>query len=307
MQMLGKKIFYLIMIYGLSNSFGCSVSNKDKKAAVDSKLPRIAWFIGEVSAEKDGIKRGLNLGDTLAANDSIITGKNGNLEVMVGNGILKIAKNTRLSVQSLINDQGSDVKVNLNYGKVVSVVKKENKDSNFSVITPTTIAGIRGTTFLTSVEKPGKEGVACDKDCVIEYAVIEGSIAVKKIGSDKEIILEKNTQAILRRDSKFNKNMVKSLNKESLKKLKEMVVFHKNDVMGYSRLIDDLRSNSEELRQFEVSGGIEESKERLSNIETIKSTDEVTKTAQTSDAKYIKKNANKEYLKLEAEKENNFK
>jgi len=307
MQKIIKKFLYLFMVYAISSSFGCS-SSKDKKTAAVAVSPRVAWFMGEVHAERAGEKRNLELGDTLSSEDTIVTGKNGNIEIMIGeSGVLKIAKNTKLSVESLLAEEGnSDTRVNLDYGKVVSVVKKEKKDSNFTVVTPTTIAGVRGTAFLTSVEKPGGKSESCQTDCVVEFSVIEGSIGIRKNGSDEEVILEKNTRATIKQNTKFNKSMVRPLNRESLDKLKDMIVFHKNDVMGYSRLIDDLRSSSAELRQFEVVNSSDE-KARMSKRESIQSTDEVTKTAETSESKYVKKNDNKEYLKIKAEEDKTFK
>ena len=301
MNILRKSIF-LYIIYSISMSFGCTTAKLDKITKKEAISPRVAWFMGEVVAEKEGIKRKLALGDYLSAQDIIMTGKTGNVEIMVGEGaIIKVAHDTKISISTLINEQDETAtKVNVDFGKVVSVIKKEKKYQDFEVTTPTSIAGVRGTSFITSVERP--DGKECSKECSARFAVIEGTIAIKKHGSDYELILTSNTEALIRKDMEFNKSLVRPLNKKSLDKMKEDIVFHKNEVLGYSRLVEELRSSSKELREFEVSGSLEDTKQNMAKIESGKNmADEVSRIAETSDSKYVKKNANKEFLKVEPE------
>ncbi|MCE9499717.1 MAG: FecR domain-containing protein, partial [Leptospira sp.] len=199
--------------------------------------------------------------------------------------------------------------VKINYGKVVTLLKKERKDESFNVLTPTTIAGVRGTSFLTSVEDlndaESNKKVSCEgSSCRVTFAVIEGKIALTRPGSKEEIILEKNSQITIDREKKFSNKMVKPLNKESLKELKNMIVFHKNDVLGFSKLVDELKLGSEELREFESSGSLEDLKLKMSKRESSSNmADEVAKTASKVDeSKYVKKDVGKENLKLQANK-----
>ena len=310
-----KSIAVLTLISGMV-FWACGKKNSGSEGMLtDPKIVsssvKIAWVIGNNIILREGKEIKAELGFELTPADSVATGSNGSMEIMIGEtGIIKLSKNTKLSVQSLLNAEGkSDTNVKINYGKVVTLLKKERKDESFNVLTPTTIAGVRGTSFLTSVEDLSDAGsnrnVSCDgKSCRITFAVVEGKIALTKPGSTEEIILEKNSQITIDRERKLSNKMVKPLNKESLKELKNMIVFHKNDVLGFSKLVDELKLGSEELRNFESSGSIEELKMKMSKRESSSNlADEVARTASKVDeSKYVKKDVGKENLKLQANK-----
>lgn len=308
-----KVLTFLLITFASFTFYHCSAKKSNESTVIEPKEKvqsvRVAWSMGDVFILRSDTEMKPELGMELNERDSIVTKKNGSLEIMISDkGVIKISKNSKISVSSILTSEGKgETNVHVNYGKIVTVLKKEKKDEKFNVSTPTSIAGVRGTTFLTIVEAPeDKDGnVSVDsctkKSCNTKFAVIEGSISVKKTGEADEVILEKNSEITVTKEKKITNKMIKSLNKESLEDLKNMIVFHKNNVMGFSKLVDELKEGSEELRKLETSGSVEEAMKKISKREISNSTDEIQKTASKVDeGKYVKKDIGKEKLKLDS-------
>lgn len=294
-----KKILIFLTL-ALLVSFCSSKKETGLTEVMDSKpnpqSVRVAWIMGDAFILRLDKEIKPELGMELTERDEILTKKSGSIEIMISDkGAIKVSKNTRISISSILLSEGKgETNVHVNYGKIVTVLKKEKKDESFNITTPTAIAGVRGTTFLTIVEAPEKEILKNEKNpcgkkgCDTKFAVIEGSISVKK-SNEKE--------------KKLTNQMIKTLNKESLNDLKSMIVFHKNSLMGFSKLVEELKEGSEELRKLESSGSVEEAMQKLSKKESSNSSDEIRKTAEKIDeGKYIKKDIDKDRLKLDSNK-----
>ncbi len=303
-----------ILILGLI-FFGLSCQ-KDSKDAVTAPVKEteqspnavIAFIKGEVVVLRDGSQNKPVLGDAILATDTIVTGTNGSVEILLGDdGVLKLSKNTSLQLSSALSEHGQERKteVNMQYGKLVTVLHKERKSDSFNVVTPTSIAGVRGTSFLTSVESPSsnKAGVPCGGDnCVVRYAVLDGAISVKKPNSDNEIILDKQKEATVGKDTKLSDKMIKPLDSQSLTDLKEMLIFENTKMLQFESLSNELRANSEELKKMDVGSSVEEVESSVRKREISKNkADEVITTAKSvEESKYIQKDVQKDSLKLPA-------
>ncbi|MCB1158591.1 MAG: FecR domain-containing protein [Leptospiraceae bacterium] len=312
-----KFIVIIILFLSLNFSF-CENSqnqNLSKKDNSKTETPggpkaRVAWLNGKVILQREGKEIKASTGMELFHKDTIRTGPKSSLEVMLEKtGIIKIAENSLVSLQTFYDQEGSRHNLQIKMGKVISVLKKQNKNSEFSVTTPTSVAGVRGTSFLTIVENPEtiratKKKVPCDTNCVVHFAVIEGSIAVKRHNEKDEVILERNTQLELIPGKKLHRKLIRPLGKRSLRELKHMVIFHKNDLIGYTGLIEELKKNNEELRRIEMHIELEETREKMMrNASRRNLADEVIKTAEKiDDTHYIKKEIHKDKLKLETNK-----
>ncbi|TGK07206.1 iron dicitrate transport regulator FecR [Leptospira semungkisensis] len=301
-----KNTLIIISFLSIAYLIACSPktsSDHVKSEATDANA-KIVWITGDVKIQSAEGERKAEFGQSVSPADTIITGKNGSVEIMVANsGIVKVSKDTELSVAALTSEEGANVKVNLNYGKIVTMVRKENKNSDFRVVTPTALAGVRGTTFLTSVENPsgGKPNCA-EEHCDVKFAVLEGSVAVSKVGEDGEVILERNREITLKKNQKLTDKMILSLRPESVKQLKGLIVLKKNDVLEYNNLVDELKASSEELRILSQASTVEEARTQLQKREISKANaDEVTKTAkEVNETKYVQQDVHKEKLKLNA-------
>ncbi|TGK11783.1 iron dicitrate transport regulator FecR [Leptospira fletcheri] len=296
----------LILSSALAISFLIACGPKTGRDQVKSEArvspAKIVWVVGDVRIQSAAGEKKAEQGLTVSASDTILTGANGSVEIIVADsGIIKVSKNSELSVATLVTDSGSDVKVNVNYGKIVTMVRKEQKTSDFRVVTPTALAGVRGTTFLTSVENPSGNRMNCaNEGCEVRFAVLEGSVAVTKVGEDSEVILDRNRELTLKKNQKLTDKLILTLRSESLKELKGLIVLKKNDVLEYNRLVDELKASSEELRILSQTSSVEEAKVQLQKREMSRnSADEVTQTARVvNETKYVQQDVQKEKLKL---------
>ncbi|TGN18923.1 FecR family protein [Leptospira idonii] len=301
-------VFAIFSFYCQKDSKDVSVNPQESTNSVSERSAVLAFIKGDVVVLREGNQLKPVLGDALQGTDTVVTGANGSVEILLGeDGILKLAKNTSLSISNAFSshDEGRNTEVNLQYGKLVTVLRKERKSENFRVVTPTSIAGVRGTSFLTSVEDPGSKSgtVACaSNNCVVKYVVLDGTIAISKPNSEKELVLDKKKEATVGNESSLSEKMVKPLDSQSLSDLKEMLVFENTKMLGFESLTNELRSNSEELKQMDVGSSLNEVETAIKKKDTIKNkSDEVITTAKSiEESKYIKKDVQKESLKLPA-------
>jgi hypothetical protein len=302
-----KRSLLIMISYGfLALLMACSTnksSGSDQvKTESETAVARIVWVLGDVKILSDAGEKKAELGVTLGATDRVVTGANGGAEIMVADsGIIKMSKNSDVEISNLMSPNGSDTNVQVNYGKIVTMVKKGQKTTEFTVSTPTALAGVRGTSFLTSVESPEGSKVNCAKEsCTVRFAVIEGSIAVSKKGESSEVILSKNRELRIEKNQKLTDKLIRSLQKDSLTEMKELIVLHKNETFEYGKLVEELKSSSEELKILSQSGSVDEVKAEFQKREaTRNNADEVTKTAKAvNETKYVQQDVQKEKLKL---------
>jgi hypothetical protein len=298
---------YLLLIISLVlvPLISCSKAKEEVRSEGPSATTvTVTFFSGEVTILTASGEKKPELGLEIGAQDTIQTG-NGALEVLVrDSGLVKIAKDSSVAISSLLRDgEVTDTNVHINYGKVVTVVRKERKSENYNVVTPTLVAGVRGTSFLTSVEKPGASGksISCGvEDCLVKISVLEGKVAVRKPKEDREVILEKQSELSLRGSGTLDPSLVRPLGKDSFKIMKEMLVFHDTKVAGYENLAEELKRSSQELSQLESSGGLEEFKEAMEKKASANSVDQIKKMAKQADeSKYLQKDISKDKLKLD--------
>lgn len=90
------------------------------------------------------------------------------------------------------------------------------------------------------------------------------------------------------------------MDKQSLSEMKEMLAFENTKMLQFESLANELRTNNEELQKLNIGSSAEELEKAARTREITKSkSDEVIKTAKSiEDSKYIKKDVQKDSLKL---------
>ncbi|MCC5813653.1 MAG: FecR domain-containing protein [Leptospira sp.] len=298
------KILGILVIIAL---LGCGGKAKEDAIQADSKIQpvTVTFFSGDSKILRAGVESKPAQGMELTAEDEIVTGLNGRVEVLVRNsGLIKISSSSSVSISSLIrNEEESSTNVHLNYGKVVTVVRKEKKNESYNVVTPTLVAGVRGTIFMTSVENPGAgaKGVACSQnDCLVKVEVVEGAVAVRHKESGQEVIVEKNSGIEVKGKKNLSQDLVKSLNQKSLDELKDMIVFHKSGIGGFENLADELKLQTRELSDLDSAGSLNEIKAINQKKAVGNTNDEARKIAdETDESRYLKKDIAREKLKMD--------
>lgn len=94
------------------------------------------------------------VGTKVNQGDQIITGLDSRAKIVMSDrNIINISPNTKVVIEEYINDAKSkNVKLGLLEGKIrTNVEQKYDNDKNkFEIRTPTAVAGVRGTQFITS-------------------------------------------------------------------------------------------------------------------------------------------------------------
>jgi len=158
----------------------------------------VSFYIGDVSAIRDGKRINIAMGTNLESGDFIKTGKGGTISLVYKDGSkLTVKEKSRIKIGSK-NIPGSDnvtlLAGNLN-GKFTRLKKGQRK-----VYTPTTICAIRGTEFEIGVSKNGNSRVELKEgkldinnpygsQKIKEGTTVEAEIArrPKKVSSDTDM------------------------------------------------------------------------------------------------------------------------
>ena len=151
------------------------------------------------------------LGSAFKTGDKISTGPKAKVDIQIGEGIgIRLSGNTNLEFTSLTQgvNGNSETKLYLTIGKVYANVRKENKGDEFSVSTPTMVAGIRGTSFILEVTRE-EEGIVKVVDGAVSVSPrvpyfekipieeIDKNAGLKKINQalqNSKVVLEKEQQ-----------------------------------------------------------------------------------------------------------------
>jgi len=139
--------------------------------------------------------------------DKIIT-RNGFVDLQVGlNSIIRVAKNSTLTLSELIEEVGSQkVELNLNKGSILAkTIKKMDKKSELKIITPTITAGVRGTQFLI---QEGEDNSSTDEKLEPGVYVKEGAVDLKTDYSPDTIAIEAG-QELVTSQKKFTSPITK--------------------------------------------------------------------------------------------------
>ncbi|WP_032851375.1 FecR family protein [Leptospira borgpetersenii] len=113
----------------------------------------IVFVKGQVSVVRD-VQIKLHRGDLLDESDMILTNAGGAVDIgLTDSSVIRVKENSRLVLKELRENNGSQIRINLTAGRLLNVVEKEKKGSNFYVETPSVVAGVRGTSFEVSASQ----------------------------------------------------------------------------------------------------------------------------------------------------------
>ncbi|TDT67354.1 FecR family protein [Hypnocyclicus thermotrophus] len=119
---------------------------------------------------------------------TILTTEKTTLSLKMEDGsFVNIGEKTKVYIESLKGrpqtEEITETGLNLLWGKIYSNVKKKvETGAKYEVKTGSVVAGVRGTKFTVSAAKNGRSDIT----------VFSGIVSVKKIGSDLEILVNKN-------------------------------------------------------------------------------------------------------------------
>jgi len=283
----------IVMALGLFVSCG-----KEDKVITNTRednaiVAAVSFLSGSVSRDRNGVVESLRVGDLLEPADIILTGENSEADLSLkGYGIMKIGGMTKIRVLELRKgEEGSKARMGLEKGQVVSLINRKDASQEYEIVTPTAVAGVRGTVFLTSVK--GEE-----KSPEVKVAVLSGQVAVQS-DSGSEVILSEGTQMVVDENRRLSKDMVRPLGKDSLQEIKRLSVFHRTNVFEYNSMMQEIRQVTPELKELQGADSAESSIERREAKDSRMETDTVQKAQRVDLSRHIKRDTEGDPIKLE--------
>ena len=162
--------------------------------------------------KKEGTTTDNNLkkGTSLFNEDKITTGTNGFAKyVYLDDGsVIKVHKNAEVYVYGSVDKRSIIKQINVSDGNVKFEVSKQSS-SDFTVITPTSVATVKGTDFW----------LESDEDDGDRFFGLSGLVNVKNIESNIILQLTRNTTVISEPDGKIN---IKKTDVNDFKKLQRL-------------------------------------------------------------------------------------
>ncbi|ALO25700.1 MULTISPECIES: lipoprotein LipL45 [Leptospira] len=213
----------IVLTTGVLVFNACKKPESSKSAAIgkeNSPSAVVVFSVGEAKIlHTDLTEEKATLGASLKTGDKVSTKDKSKVDIQFADGsAVRISENSVIDFDALtINSKGnSDTRLALVSGKVFAKVNKASKEDQFSVVTPTAIAGVRGTSFIVDRSKSDKAVVKVLDGAVAvapRIAILEGlseeEIAknenLKKIQQSvvsSEVVLEKNQASVLKADDK---------------------------------------------------------------------------------------------------------
>ena len=191
------RVALLFMILSISSLFA------DKALVTHAK--------GQVSFIRNSKTAALLANEILQSGDTVVTGVTGEATIQFASKtICRIGPGTKVKISEL-SGNGTQVKMDLTNGSVVSRVQKNTAKDNYVVQTPTAIAGVRGTDFIAEADKNGESKILVD----------QGSVGVTSLKSGNESVAEQG-QAIVADHQGLKSRIMEEFEKGKFAILEEM-------------------------------------------------------------------------------------
>lgn len=221
------------------------VIKTDKVETKESELEEVQTQVGVmVVAQGTGMvirnNKTLNakIGLKVFMKDYIETGSDGKIKVkFIDDNIMNLTPNSKITIEQMVFDPAkgnNKTMLNLIYGKVRSTVKQSyNGENYYHVKTPTAIAGVRGTDFVTSFLENESE-----KKVETKVETISGLVELNDANKKQQVKISAGTYA----------SFIVAKNEGS--------VFNENDVSGFvarGYLTPVFKMTAEELKKLEIT------------------------------------------------------
>ncbi len=165
-----------------------------KKTAQD--VISVQFTVGDVTIITASGEKAARAGEPVSFDDIIVTGASSFVDINFGTrGVIRLVENSLVKMTALKTETGTDqVQFAMDKGKILVVMAKLSKESGFSVKTRTTIAAIRGTSFMV-VSDPKDSRIYVLKGKILVQLAREGKLAAgieTMLEADKKVIVSED-------------------------------------------------------------------------------------------------------------------
>ncbi len=203
----------------------------------------VNFTIGDVKLVSPSGEQVAKVGDVIKEGMTIVTkGDKSQAEIFFGDNAIKVLGNTSVEVKKLltnITQNSNDSEFFVNKGAVFSKVKKLGKNDSYSVKSPTTTAGVRGTEFLLE-EEGGKAAVAC----------IDGKVeCLNNANPSDKAIIEKNEEVVVVPGQNIVKQQISADRLKMLDIIRNIKEVREDIRQQYQKAVEDIRKQYEEAKK----------------------------------------------------------
>ena len=193
----------------------------------------------------DEFSNELKMGSQLFNNDLIITDSDGfvKFSYLDDGTTIKIHHDSELYVRGQVNKKSISKRINMSNGLLKLDVSKQN-DDEFMVITPTSVASVKGTSFILKSNEDG--------DSFFGY---EGTVEIRNKESNQIVKLSKNLKVISNNDGSINSQIVTPNDLNAIETFIEMDEDNEEPVENY--FIDESETINELIIKVYNSDGEE--------------------------------------------------
>ncbi|MEQ8350071.1 MAG: FecR family protein [Leptospiraceae bacterium] len=282
-----KKLALPVLI-GLLIGAACSKGEENVKGGEDARpVARITFMSGDVQVKVGDAMSTAEKGQILKSGSEITTGPGASAELFFKDmGIVRVGADSVISVDSVA---ANEVNLGLKSGNAGMFLKKIRADDEFSVHTPTSVAAVRGTAFLVTVDSEDQSRIA----------LFDGAIEVSD-RDGKSIVMDKKGEVTVRSGEGIDGSDIQPLSEDALARMKDMAVFEKNRILEYNTFLEELEG-SEWMTNLQVEASVDERMDNLDN-QANRPADRVVK-AQRAEENVIRRDTEGDPLKIPAKKD----
>ncbi|MCB1166507.1 MAG: FecR domain-containing protein [Leptospiraceae bacterium] len=275
-------------ILGFSLAFCSQGDNQNVKGQNEGKpVARITFLSGDVQVKQGDQQATASQGQILTTGAELTTGSGASVELFFKDlGIVRVGADSQVSVDSIASNE---VNLGLKSGNAGVFLKKMRSDDTFSVHTPTSVAAVRGTAFLVTVDSAEQSRVA----------LFDGAIEVSD-QDGQSVVMDQKGEITVKKGQKITGADVQPLSQEALARMKDMAVFEKNRILEYNTFLDEL-NDSKWMEDLQVESSVSEKMDNLDN-QANRPADRVVK-AQRAEENVIRRDTEGDPLKIPAKKD----
>ncbi len=284
-RLLNKKITGLLLILAMAG-YTVACSQQTKKADEAAMVVTFVTGDAKVVLASTGEEKVATVGMVVKEADQLKT-TTGTVDLQTRSGsAIRVREFTSITVAKLAGKGGDETRLSMDHGGLLATVNKNTAQEEFNVVTPTAVAGVRGTTFSVDVEdgqRPrvkvveGKVAMAPRISALEDYTKeeIASSPELTKLANlqtTAEIVLEDKTEGTL--DESVEQQVIKvnealTIAKKENKSMKEVALVPEvADVVKLSDRMEKKEVALVETKEAEFTAQEEVEQQTLVTIES---------------------------------------
>lgn len=182
-----KNGFIVLLALALSGALAFCGKKEQAQTDVSGRKMLVVLASGDAEVTRQGNKLPVKVGLVVQTGDLINTGS-GSMDLQTRNGsAIRLKENSSVAVDALTEGAQQETTLALNKGGLLATVDKQNRGSSYKIVTPTAIAGVRGTSYSITVDDSGKNP---------RVRVLDGAVAL----SPRIAALEKYSAEEIKQD-----------------------------------------------------------------------------------------------------------